>query len=342
MKKIILLIAISVFCYQLHAAKYRVNNTGGSAQFSNIFDAHNAASAGDTIYIEGSPVLYIGITITKPLVIIGPGYFLEDNPQTQANLYDARVQGITFNTGSAGSIIMGLHVWNSGASASLITVNESNIVIRRNYLDMTGPSGYSPNTIRINSGKNNIIIEQNFLELKTNGGPTIKLEGNNTGIVINNNFIFQSAGTQAINVPSTSTAQISNNVIAGSMIINNSNVHNNIMTGGGITQTSCIFTNNIGNSTQFSEPDNLQNIDMNLVFDATEPSRDGKYRLINDVSNPALGYGMFGVDCGMFGGNSPYMLSGIPPVPAVFFFYTSPSGSEGLGLPSSIKVKTNR
>jgi hypothetical protein len=67
------------------AAKYLVNNTGGSAHFSNIPDAIAAASPNDTLYIEGSSITYAGFTLDKPLVIIVPGYFLPENSMTQAN-----------------------------------------------------------------------------------------------------------------------------------------------------------------------------------------------------------------------------------------------------------------
>jgi hypothetical protein len=68
------------------------SNAGSTAKdFTNLQSAHDGATAGDTLYLVGSPVNYITtkVTITKRLVIIGPGYFLNENPDTQTNVASA-------------------------------------------------------------------------------------------------------------------------------------------------------------------------------------------------------------------------------------------------------------
>jgi len=55
------------------------NNPNAVAQFNNIPAAIAAASAGDTIYVAGSPNNYGNITIDRKLVIIGAGF---GNPAT--------------------------------------------------------------------------------------------------------------------------------------------------------------------------------------------------------------------------------------------------------------------
>src|SRR5689334_2698859 len=64
--------------------------------FKTINEANNNASvlAGDTLMIEGSSLPYADATLTKPLILIGPGYLLTKNPQTQANGSPATVQVI--------------------------------------------------------------------------------------------------------------------------------------------------------------------------------------------------------------------------------------------------------
>jgi hypothetical protein len=58
-------------------------------------------------------------------------------------------------------------------------------------------------------------------------------------------------------------------------------------------------------------------------------SLDGKYQLA--VSSPAIGGGVDigGVkpDCGAFGGNNPYQLSGIPAIPSIYSF-SFPNGNS--------------
>ena len=68
------------------------SNSGSTAKdFTNLKAAHDGAAAGDTLYLIGSPVNYITtkVTLTKRLVIIGPGYFLNENPNTQSNVASA-------------------------------------------------------------------------------------------------------------------------------------------------------------------------------------------------------------------------------------------------------------
>src|SRR4051812_28120195 len=92
-----------------YAKIWRVNNNPNvTADFTTLSAAHTGASSGDTLHLEGSPTSYGSMTCTKKLVIIGPGFFLSQNPNTQALKQTARVDNISFNVGSAGSEIMGL------------------------------------------------------------------------------------------------------------------------------------------------------------------------------------------------------------------------------------------
>ncbi|MEQ1587304.1 MAG: hypothetical protein ABL895_15550, partial [Cyclobacteriaceae bacterium] len=98
------------------------NNVGSTAKdFTSLMEAHDGASAGDTLYLIGSPNNYksynndVTNIITKRLVIIGPGYFLNENPNTQVSpttSYFTTVlfcnEEIEFAPGSEGSIMMGL------------------------------------------------------------------------------------------------------------------------------------------------------------------------------------------------------------------------------------------
>ena len=113
------------------------------------------------------------------------------------------------------------------------------------------------------------------------------------------------------------------------------------MSTGTNTFSNNMVANNVCSGLQFPAPNNLQNVDMNLVFDLSDPSFDGKYRLIDDPTNPAIGYGLTGIDCGMFSGPDPYRLSGIPNVPAVYQFFAPATGSVTGGLPTDIKIKSN-
>ncbi len=349
MKKSIFIILTAIFIVSFqfgYAEKIRVNNSGGGADFTCIIDAIDAALPGDTIYVEGTPVHYEGFTLDTPLVIIGPGYFITDNPETQANPSSAVVGRSTINPGAEGTIIMGMYFYTTVSSNQgvLLTINTNDVLLKRNRFQTNVQHTYhafSNHCIRISNGISGISLIQNFITRTSTGqGNSIVIDGNCSGIIITNNYIY-AAGGQAITMNTTSSAQIINNVIDAGITVRNSVLYNNIMITGSLTQSDCVLSNNIGNAEQFPSGNNLQNIDMTDVFDLDNPSRDAKYILVDNPENPAIGYGVTGEDCGMFGGLDPYRLSGIPPVPAVTFFFGSPTGSNTGGLPLNLKIQSN-
>src|SRR5690554_3302449 len=129
MKNNLLPVLLLLIFSSSHAANWRVNNSPGiDADFTTLQAAHDAASEGDSIYVEGSLTNYDNngtVNISKQIVIIGPGYFLGQNPFTQAIKTTANFNVIIFATGAEGSSIMGLVV-------SRIDVNIPDVIIRRN------------------------------------------------------------------------------------------------------------------------------------------------------------------------------------------------------------------
>jgi hypothetical protein len=118
------------------------NNAGSTSKdFTALQAAHDGAAANDTLYLIGSPTNYLvsKITVTKKLVIIGPGFFLTENPDTQANTLSAimastvpfQCVSIEFAVGSEGSVIMGMEI----RGGILITAN--NILVKRNHIQET-------------------------------------------------------------------------------------------------------------------------------------------------------------------------------------------------------------
>src|SRR6187549_1803900 len=103
MKKLSLLIIFAILiCGSCFAKIWRVNNNVGiNADFTTLQAAHNGAASGDTLYLEGSPNSYGALTCTKKLAIIGTGYFLDQNLNLQANAAVSKVDGLSFNAGSA-------------------------------------------------------------------------------------------------------------------------------------------------------------------------------------------------------------------------------------------------
>ncbi len=84
----------------------RVNNNSGvtgTNVYATFAAAYSASAAGDTLLVEGSITSYGDITLTKRLAIFGPGYDLNQNPETQATLVSAIFGSVTFNAGSENS-----------------------------------------------------------------------------------------------------------------------------------------------------------------------------------------------------------------------------------------------
>ncbi|MDR2037413.1 MAG: hypothetical protein LBQ60_05770 [Bacteroidales bacterium] len=132
MKKICIYIFVlaGFFASQnLHAKIWRVNNNPGkSCDFTNLTDALRSknVSEKDTIHIEGSVTPYGKDTqtatncdtIRQKLVIIGPGYQLSSNAETQHFKESAKVKTLHVASTAAGTIIAGIEQVAPNVSAS--------------------------------------------------------------------------------------------------------------------------------------------------------------------------------------------------------------------------------
>ncbi len=308
------------------------SNPGSPGDFATLADAHTAAAAGDTLYVHGSPVGYGDVVITKTLFIFGPGYFLSENPETQANLQSAQVNLITLDPGSEGSLLSGLDIGNS------VNINADNITLRRNRISTTS----STDLVEINGSRLNIVVTQNYIE-NLNSGTTrdaISLDsGSPQNITIANNFIVAQGG-KAINMGASAAAIIVQNVISGDLTLNNASFQNNILRDGTFTGLNNDISHNIADSSQFGNTNgNQQNVNMADVFLLTG-STDGQWQL--QPGSPAIAAGVNGEDLGMFGGSAPYVLSGLPPLPTIYFFTGAASGTNTGGLPVEVKIRSRQ
>lgn len=345
MKKITVLSFTCLCWLGANATSWRVNNNPAiQADFDTFEAAHDAASPGDTIYVEGNGTEshYGLVTITKKLIVIGPGYFLNENDSTQANTAYARFRSITINPGAEGTEIYGLQMFYNSAGYMGIIINASNVVIARNY--------FQGDRDRIVFGAyniSNVAILQNFAyDIRSTDG----YGANN--VLIANNFV---SGPVYLN--SLSSGVIINNVVKASIAATNSQIKNNIIYAntnnypfGFDYGTNNYVGYNLVNGLLHAGtnppappgPGNIENAcPGDLFIDYTGAlgySTDGKWKL--NPAGMAVGAGENGVDCGMFGGPSPYVLSGLAPVPHIYEAIVPISGSTVTGLPVTIKVKS--
>jgi len=315
-----------VFSISTNATVWTVDSNPGNhaANFTDVQAAHDAAADGDTIYISGFSGYYPNVTISKKMYIFGPGYYLNENDSTQANTYAATLSVVRFDPGSENSVITGCRL--------IAHIYTDSITIKRNYI-YRDPY-YA---IYLENNASNINITQNYINSNYNA---ISFNANHNNINISNNYITSGSLTRwCINGSSDCTNIIvENNILYGAVTLYNATISNNIFRDGTYTgNASNTIVNNICSATQFDTTgNNQQNVVMSSVFVASGTT-DGQWQI--DPAGPAAGAGTFGTDIGMFGGITPYILSGIPEIPTVYFFYGPSNASQTLQIQTKIKSR---
>lgn len=324
------------------------SNVGSTSKdFTDLQSAHVGAAAGDTLYMIGSPTNYITakVTITKRLVIIGPGYFLSENPDTQANILTAFLNNaspgvceeLEFAPGSEGSVLMGVDI------IGRIVINANNILVKRNHIYQE--TGCNLSTVSITASS--VFFVQNFIVgVLSTGLPLILVNGSQSNLLFANNYLyhfcFAACSSNAISAAGSSL-EFSNNVVTGGIIVSTALIQNNIFIfNASFSAPASTVRNNLqvvsGGSTPLPAGNgNINGVVMANLF-AGPGTTDGQWQL--KPGSPALGAGFGGTDAGMFGGTEPYVLSGIPPVPAIYGFTAPLVGDKVNGLPVQIKVKS--
>lgn len=336
MKRLILLIFVIAMGFSTaNATIWRVNNMpDNQADFTTLTDAIEAASDNDIIYVEGTGSEYNEGTIdlSKKLTIYGSGYFLLENDDTQSNKLPSLLRvDLYFLEGSEGTIISGLS-FNYGS----LRIYTNNITIERSYVN-TNVALYATDRPVSNfmlkqcyvlgytaidgmHNSTNIVFTNNIFYYNN-----INLNSDNGNYIVKNN-IFVTGYSQII----AQNAVIQNNIVEGGIpcdASDNNQVENNIIGIGGVMPGT--GSNNIGE------------IDMVELFvdypDGANTSSDAKFELSS--GSAAQGHGVGGIDCGVFDGDFPYILSGLPPIPR---FYESDISTVGTsqGLRVSIKAKS--
>ena len=329
MKKQLLLSLIFVLFCGFISGQHLIrvnNNADADPDYATLQAANDAASNGDTIYVEGSPTDYDGADISKKLVIIGPGYFLTDNDSTQAYGIAATFKSdINFNAGVAGSIITGCIQKNS------INIGVNDIsVIRCNVQNIWGTADI-----------NNVLILQNYLSSIYNSYNDV------TNSVISNNIVSGSIAFTS----GSGNLQIVNNVCTYdygyAISVYNASVANNIITNptyGVMVNTGNAINNNIFAGAGTNANGNQYNVVMANVFvdfsGSLNYSDDAKWKL--KTGSPAIGAGVSGVDYGAFGGPTPYVLSGVPNLPHIYEATIPGTAYSNLGLACTIKIKSGK
>ena len=243
--KITFLVSAILFIAQISSATvWRVNATPNSdADFSSLQAAHDDGSVvnGDTLYLEGSTFPAGGLTMSKQLTIIGNGYFLGENPETQHNISPSIISGVVYcYAGCEGSKFTGC---TFNTSVYIYTNNltfERNNFVYGNY-----------NAIWPQANCSDILILGNYFATYT-VQYSFRFEQTHTNILVANNY-FEGRVSTGPNF----NGIFANNIFNKQTTIYNSTLVNNIAHST-MTLDNCLYTYNIGTSTQFGNQNGNQ------------------------------------------------------------------------------------
>ena len=355
MKKLLLIMFLFAFLEGKTQTIHRVT-TG-----MNLQTEITNAPSGDIYYVDGG-VVNTNLDIDKKVTIFGTGYFLSNN---QASPGVSQVGHIRFKPGSDGSYITGMQTLSINISANNIIVQRcyttnDDCPIRLGYTGLGNSGGAWSGTA------NNCILIQNYasrLEIINQSAPNAT--ANN--FVVKGNIFY----THGFHLEGNLSGEISNNTFNAD-IANEKHFHSFLSSVGGnyqckvmpiifknnifpkILQQICqinsypttIFNNNVFTQNFTNLPSsNVINADANALFVGypTNPNNaltpDARCQLASNSA--AKGAGEGGTDAGAFGGDTPYVLSGIPIIPNIYQLTVPLQVPQGGTLNVQIKAKTN-
>ena len=304
------------------------NNENSAGQFTDLQTALDTSivSAGDTLYVSGSPTSYGTITITRKVTLIGAGYNTnkENSHASVLNIAYYQQKYDEFDnllSTPNGSVITGFLITNY-----IYLYGTNNLTISRNKMESLNlVSGNGA----ITGNSNNIFIKNNIISVV---GDNTK----STNVVISNNII-----TTHFSSFRSSSVVITNNLFIGDgqfYYVEYAVVTNNIFYKKDVATNNdyCIFNNNIsfqGTTTAFIYDNNTgannQEAVNPLFVDVSGTAFDYAHDYHLSANSPGKNAGTDGTDIGIFGGASPFPQGGL----------TTPHQTSAFsGLPQMLKM----
>lgn len=369
MKKLLTFLLLCTLGLNISAQNIiNVSNTAGTvADYATLQEAVTNATAGDIIYLAPSSTSYGNVNIDKQITIVGPGYWVLNNPSLGILTY-------------AGNGTIGDATIGQGGSGTLITGCDFNYLAADGVTNMVIARCRIKNRVYLKN-TNNVLIESNYFDSSAGNGSTtdenhfhLSANSNNNSLIVRGNIFNAYYGWTALGgqssrtyfdnifVGATSNAIVENNIFRDFCSFYNSVIRNNVF----VATTNSIRYNNYatgsvntpiklpGTANNFSNnvvvqnqaglpPSNLVGVDVNSLFEGypSQGSRSFDDRFMLKAGSPAIGAGAGGIDCGAFDGVSPYQLSGLPFIPVVYELTGPSQGTSADGIDINVKVRSN-
>ena len=358
----ITLMAIVFLNFSASAKIWRVNNNGNnpvpailsSPPFSSSttlqqVNDNSAVVSGDTIHLEQSPTTYGPCIFTKRLIVIGAGYFLSQNPNTQVNTsYGTKVGDLTFyDPGSASSFVYGCEVGQVNMGVNNLTIarcyfNASACLIGNNIttspITIDGMSlrqcvfgGLGGNYCERNNTGTGLVTNMNNYGNIYGGGYGLNLDSRVSGIFKNNVVYVSNTPLQLQNFYVVNNLTYSNNNYANTFT--NCSVEYNAG-----TQASH-FVTPLGSGSTFGLGNTTKTLAQMAFLATASTSTDGYFQL--GAGSLVIGIGKDGNDLGAFAGDYPYKLSGIAPVPNIYALTIAPISAGATTISVTVTAKGN-
>ena len=340
-------------------------NDPSNGHYGRLNLAILAAQDGDTLQVYPGDYRNEGVLlIDKGLTLIGPGF---SHPQNylgyNSSLTMARLQSLVINASAKSVVIRGFSInqinTEDVGSIALLNNNLGAIVIERSGIAIV--SGNIITSVRLKVGVVNS-TSQVYSSVQIYNTEIAYVFNNIITPVTSNNNNRYSFYTSSYSAQTTSTYV--EYAAVGDLAFNNNYFGNRFISSGSYLFHSNIVgvnggnagyyqgqlgnvSNNVGVSqvpasqTATAAPNYIGGINLDSVFvdfnGTNGYSIDGRYQL--SPNSQARGAGLNGTDCGPFGGDNPYQLSGISDIPFVWQLNVPQQASQGNGVDVGIKVK---
>lgn len=338
MQKLVAVALLAIAATTAQAGSWRINNDASKNPNFTDINAAMASSdvvAGDTLYLDPGCSLTTNQTITKQVTVVGCGYDRSNAPHAVARISGqlyikaarTKIEGMALdNAIQIQADYVTLERCNmTGGTNTISASNASSAIcatIRQCCLSFAGQVIYgrgSTSTITNSWTIENCYIRTNY----SNGGCGCIRDLYNA--TIKNNFILSSYGSNAYG--GWCLNNLTNVVAVNNIIFNTTRNY-------AITGCTGQITNNVL-SQDYNASENKANISS-----LDEIMSGGGYTYTLVENSPAAGYGTDGTDCGLHGGDHPFVQGFLP---AFHPYYTkaviSPR-SDNDKVKVSLQIKT--